>query len=564
MMSANEDERIGLMHELDILRPLLFVGNARKQTKGSKEYVVTEAVILREGILNGSHGPLFYPLDEVTANIGMWNGIPVTAAHPMKTMPDGQRVSVSARSPDIAAEFQIGTTYNDRIENGERRVDVWLDVTTCNKLDGRIIPAVMRGDPTNVSTGIYSERRPAQTTNRWNGQSYTHSVHSIRADHLAVLMDEDGACSIRDGCGINVNEKSTNNALNPLTSLLVIPMDKTEKIDWLVTNCSCWKGEGSRVTLNTLDETTLDSLRLNAEKASRLDLTVNALKEIGTTVKAPKDITLAELPAFVKNATSGQGKTAVQTEGKSSGAKQVTMGKKKLPKDDNEGEYDDDSDEEEDRDKSNGKEKMTKNAKAGMPDSATKGTDRENGNNQLGNEDDGHQRGTETDADQPMGKEEDRTGAMKGKVKMSAMTKNAIQEFFNNMKDEEFIALAPPGVRQTLNSANEVVEKERIEIINKLTINIKNPTERKAKLLKLKDKSLADLREFMEITTLNSASAKDTMTQSFRKNETAEEFLNNFFGSGTNGSDTNEDQTQNRQSGSPLLPCLNAFGDYSE
>lgn len=723
------------MNELEALTPsVALVGNAERKTQGGKEYIVVEAVILREGILNGSHGPLFYSGEEITANLGMWNGIPVTASHPVRTLPDGKRVSVSAREPDISASYQIGATYNDRIENGERKVDVWLDVLSCNAKDGRIVPTVLRRDPVNVSTGIFSERRPATVNNRWNGQTYTHSVHSIRADHLAVLMDEDGACSVRDGCGININAERASSLSETEKSALFLynrdwpkskrdktpkedfagphesfpiqtqtdvaaaaklighaddpesvksriravakrkglkvpdswtinsdtpdpkellavssylakhgampgygqvyvkgkdvwyvggdgdewpekgnfpekkfkevsgvvsvryeaeafpkedgwelvknsyhtltgeTMDKAQTIDWLVTNCECWKGEGSRITLNSLDESILGKLKTNAEKASRLDLTVNALKEIGATVKAPANVTLADLPGLVKNAMSTEkGGTGKPMPGKSSGDPSVDMKKKKLPKDGNEGKYDEDSDEEEEE--SEGKKpKMTKNQFAGilsgnpgltaylvangMPEAATKGTDRE-GKDPLSDSDDGHQRGTETDADQPMGGEEDRTGKMGGKKKMSAMTKNAVAEYFKGLTEEEFIALAPAGVQQTLNSAKETVEKERIEIIKQLIVNVEGRKDREAKILHLKDKSLPDLRELLEYATLNSTVIGQTSNSRREKTET---FLENFFGSGT-GESTEEEPTRNRSASGPLLPTLSAGVD---
>jgi hypothetical protein len=643
------------MKELSLLDPALsLVGNAHKRTEGGSDYIVVEAVILQEGVLPGSQGPLFYSHDEVTANIGEWNGQPVTANHPMDVAGDGSKTAVSAKlSATIKQRYHIGQTYNDRITNGQRRVDVHIDVGAANRIDARIVPALLRGDPINVSTGLFSNKRDADPkNNRWNGKTYTHTVYNIKADHVAVLMDEDGACSVRDGCGINVNaeqkskmsesEKSVlflynrdwpkgkrdkapkstfagphesfpietqtdvdaaakliGHADNPEAVKarikeiakrkgLKIPsswlgdsknhgpgdsthnsffggsvMNKDETVNWLVTNCDCWKGQ--EATLNGLDEAILGKIKVNAEKASKLDLTVNTLKEVAVKFGKP-DATLTELQTLVRNAKSMGGKDAnvekeppmKQKTRKSSGSQEGGDRRAPKKKDGYEGEYDDDSDEEEDRDAGGeGKEKLTKNKKAGMPNSASKGTDTDS-NDELDNEDDGHGRGVETDEDQPMGGDEDPDGnpgkMAKGKgKKMSSekMTENAVKAYFKGLTDEEFIALAPAGVRQTLNSAQEVVDKERIEIIKTLTANIKSDKQRKAEVLALKDKKLPDLRELLKYATLNSAAPVERVT----RGRTDDEFLANFFGGGAG--DVNAPDTNARPVGVPLYPNLN-------
>jgi hypothetical protein len=45
-------------------------------------------------------------------------------------------------------------------------------------------------------------------------------------------------------------------------------VDKTQLIDFLVTNCDCWKGEGDRELLNTMSEAKLKQLKDAAEKTN--------------------------------------------------------------------------------------------------------------------------------------------------------------------------------------------------------------------------------------------------------------------------------------------------------
>lgn len=200
------------MNDLLELEAVLLTTNVRTEHLHGREYVVAEAVILREGILNGSDGPLFYSLPEITKNVGMWNGVSIVAPHPY-VYEDGKQKHVSAYAPGVSDAFGVGLCYNDRIDKDSsgkpvRKVDLYFDVEKSNRIDGRIIPAVRSREAVNVSTGITTLKRKAVDNNVHNGHVYTHTVHNIGADHLAVLMDEKGACSVFDGCGINVNAEN--------------------------------------------------------------------------------------------------------------------------------------------------------------------------------------------------------------------------------------------------------------------------------------------------------------------------------------------------------------------
>lgn len=57
------------------------------------------------------------------------------------------------------------------------------------------------------------------------------------------------------------------------------PMNKDQLVNWLTTNCSCWKGEKDRETLNGFDEAKLTQLKTAAESAKANETVVNATKE---------------------------------------------------------------------------------------------------------------------------------------------------------------------------------------------------------------------------------------------------------------------------------------------
>lgn len=177
--------------------------NARRQTLNGREFVVADVVMLKEGVLNGSKGPLFYPLEEIARYPGMWNGFPLTTpTHPLAA----NGLPISARSPEAWNRYTVGYIFNDRMVGKARHAEIWVDVEIANKLEPRLVPRVLSNKPINVSTGLFTtDERLAQNMTWTDGKTYTHIARNYRPDHLAILLDDLGACSVRDGCGVNVN-----------------------------------------------------------------------------------------------------------------------------------------------------------------------------------------------------------------------------------------------------------------------------------------------------------------------------------------------------------------------
>lgn len=172
----------------------------RRERLNGRRYLVVSATIIVPGVLNGSRGALLYPKEEVAANPGMWNDIPVTLGHPYHL---GQ--NVSAKYPGILDRSGLGVIRNDRYANGKRKVEVWLDEKRTKRLAPDIRNAVMSGQPVEVSTGLYTENDDAPPGASHNGRAYDYIARNYHPDHLAVLRGQVGACSVQDGCGLGVN-----------------------------------------------------------------------------------------------------------------------------------------------------------------------------------------------------------------------------------------------------------------------------------------------------------------------------------------------------------------------
>jgi len=174
-------------------------GNVRQETLHGRAYLVAPATLIVPGILNGSDGPLLYPEDETARDPSIWNGVPMVVGHPMK---DGK--PVSARDPQILADNGIGTFYNTGYA-GKLQSEAWFDIETTKAYDKQhktdIYGKASRGEKIELSTGLHVRKEKVPGT--LNGTEYKAIARDYRPDHVAVILDGKGACSVKDGCGIH-------------------------------------------------------------------------------------------------------------------------------------------------------------------------------------------------------------------------------------------------------------------------------------------------------------------------------------------------------------------------
>lgn len=206
----------------------------RRVTVNGRDWLVCPMTIIVPGVLPGSKGPLFYPPSEIVRNANEWNGTPIVINHPYH---NGS--PISAKTPGVLDKVGVGqlksSGYKDKLIS-----EGWFDVAKLKRVDIRVFNSLNKGEQVELSTGLFTDNYPAPAGATYNGRSYTHIARNYRPDHLAVLTDgRTGACSLRDGCGVLVNEKG----------------DKLKKVDLVNNNCgvgsggfeagnSCGKGGG--------------------------------------------------------------------------------------------------------------------------------------------------------------------------------------------------------------------------------------------------------------------------------------------------------------------------------
>lgn len=181
------------------------------------EHVVVPCVAITEGVHEGSNGPLYYPAEELAKVPAVWNAKPVVIYHPTR---NGQ--GVSACDPEIINTRGVGVMMNTRYEPGDGKdvpgklhTEAWCEVSRIGAVDERLEEAINNNTMMELSTGLFTDN--IQTPGEFRGKKYDAIATNYRPDHLALLPDVTGACSIADGAGF----LRLNHAKQPIPKMLM-------------------------------------------------------------------------------------------------------------------------------------------------------------------------------------------------------------------------------------------------------------------------------------------------------------------------------------------------------
>jgi len=180
----------------------------RNDRMAGRDYIVVPMVMLTEGVHEGSEGPYLYTNEEIGKRVMLWNKKPVVVGHPDEP---------SACTPEILNVRQIGDIMNAKWDKKGKRIiaEAWLDEAMLRKVDkGKVIQdAIANEDVLELSTGLFadSDEEPGD----WNGEKFQGTLKNFGPDHLAVLPDAVGACSVEDGAGFIRNEQGEKVVIPP-------------------------------------------------------------------------------------------------------------------------------------------------------------------------------------------------------------------------------------------------------------------------------------------------------------------------------------------------------------
>ncbi len=183
-------------------------GNARfdlvrYETLEDEQYLVVPVVMIVEGVLSGSAGPILYVKDEIASLPSAWNSKPVVVNHPA-----GETATTKAYRDSNGIGQLMNTGSDNKGPNGLTRLvsETWLKESRVQKIDSRILEAIKNRQMVEVSTGLWFKFEGKE--GEFNGVKYNGIARDIVPDHLAILPDSIGASSIADGAGLVRNEKT--------------------------------------------------------------------------------------------------------------------------------------------------------------------------------------------------------------------------------------------------------------------------------------------------------------------------------------------------------------------
>lgn len=179
------------MRKLHHINFQLNTAASRQEMAGGREYTVVPAMTMR-GVQNG----ILYPADEIAMAINTFNRRPVVINHPYTA--EGEPLAVT-RAPEVPA---IGAFFDGFVANDGLQGEVWFDNALASEQGdtGRqIVANAQNAVMMEVSWGVFLDMENLQGT--FDGKPYEAVARNIEGDHLAILTNNIGACSIKDGCG---------------------------------------------------------------------------------------------------------------------------------------------------------------------------------------------------------------------------------------------------------------------------------------------------------------------------------------------------------------------------
>jgi hypothetical protein len=111
----------------------------------------------------------------------------------------------------------VGTFENVFFDKGKLKGEGWIDVEKLIELSAETLVRLQQGEGLEVSTGLFTKNDG--TKGNWNGEDFDVTVSDFKPNHLAILPNDLGACSINDGCGVRNNKKCETCVVNKTPEL---------------------------------------------------------------------------------------------------------------------------------------------------------------------------------------------------------------------------------------------------------------------------------------------------------------------------------------------------------
>lgn len=184
---------------------ILSVVNASAVSKSGGIYTIKGVVgAVDDIVMNG----MLYPADQLVKGIATLEGKPAPAGHPKNAK--GQHIS-ALNGEALLSSYMGAICVNARHEGGKSTCDIQVNeaqarahadgVKLCDRLDSVI--AGNASDPIHVSTGLFVNA--IQANGESLGKKYSRIATDLQYDHLAILLNEQGAGTPEQGVGMFLN-----------------------------------------------------------------------------------------------------------------------------------------------------------------------------------------------------------------------------------------------------------------------------------------------------------------------------------------------------------------------
>lgn len=213
---------------------ILSAVNAANISKAGAKYTIRDVCgAVNDIVMNG----MLYTADQLAAGVASLEGKPAPAGHPK----NGAGQFISALNGEALQSAYIGSVCtNARHTAGRTLVDIVVNeaqakatpagASLIERLDAAI--AGTNIEPIHVSTGLLCA--PIMANGESLGKKYTRIATAISYDHLAILLNENGAGTPEQGIGIFLNSAGQPEEVETVT-VNTEPADKRHEglMGWL-------------------------------------------------------------------------------------------------------------------------------------------------------------------------------------------------------------------------------------------------------------------------------------------------------------------------------------------
>jgi len=165
-----------------------------------KNYLVAPCILVKEQVLNGE----YLTATAIKNSVELWEGQRVVVNHPVGK--DGE--SENANTRDSIEEYHVGYVWNVAYDEPSKKLkgEVFLDIDKMakNEESKAAYDKVLKSQQMECSTGYYVTTLE-EKEDEYDGVPYTAIQHEIIPNHLALLPNDVGACSLEDGGGVRNN-----------------------------------------------------------------------------------------------------------------------------------------------------------------------------------------------------------------------------------------------------------------------------------------------------------------------------------------------------------------------